>query len=128
AIDGKAAREAMARSTDKGPLCLVSAWATANQVVLGQVAGPAGSNELGALPTLLDLLELEGAIVTLDALGCQKAVVTAIVNQGGDYVIAVKGNQEKLHAAVQDAFADAFDGADDGAMTSREEQGHGRTE
>ena len=71
AIDGKAAREAMARSTDKGPLCLVSAWATANQVVLGQVAGPAGSNELGALPTLLDLLELEGAIVTLDALGCQ---------------------------------------------------------
>jgi predicted transposase YbfD/YdcC len=128
AIDGKAAREAMARSADKGPLCLVSAWATANQVVLGQVAGRAGSNELGAVPTLLDLLELEGATVTLDALGCQKEVVTAIVGKGGDYVIAVKGNQEKLQAAVHDAFTEALDGAGGVAMTSCEERGHGRTE
>src|SRR5437879_3129320 len=69
AIDGKAVREAMARSSDTGPLCLVSAWASANQIVLGQVAGPPGSNELGALPKLLELLELKGAVVTLDALG-----------------------------------------------------------
>lgn len=84
AIDGKAAREAMARATDKGPLCLVSAWATANQVVLGQVAASAGSNELGALPKLLELLELAGATVTLDALGCQKEIVSQIVEKGGD--------------------------------------------
>jgi len=128
AIDGKAAREAMARSADKGPLCLVSAWSAANQVVLGQVAGPAGSNELGAVPTLLDLLELEGAIVTLDALGCQKEVAAAVVGKGGDYVIAVKGNQEKLQAAVHDAFAEALDGVGDVSMRSREERGHGRAE
>jgi hypothetical protein len=89
AIDGKVAREAMARAGDQGPLTLVSAWATANQVCLGQVAGPAGSNELGALPNLLELLDLNGAIVTLDALGCQKDVVARIVEKKGDYVIAV---------------------------------------
>src|SRR5437899_4506688 len=127
AIDGKAAREAMARASDKGPLCLVSAWATANHVVLGQVAVPAGSNELGALPKLLELLELHGAIVTLDALGCQKEIVGQIVQQGGDYVIAVKGNQEKLLDAVQEAFGQAFD-ADAGTTFEKREQGHGRSE
>jgi predicted transposase YbfD/YdcC len=128
AIDGKAAREAMARSMDMGPLCLVSAWATANQVCLAQVAGPAGSNELGALPQLLDLLVLKGAIVTLDALGCQKDITASIVAKGGDYVISVKGNQEKLEAAVLEAFDKAF-AADDGLRESRtDEEGHGRTE
>jgi predicted transposase YbfD/YdcC len=127
AIDGKAAREAMARASAKGPLCLVSAWATANHVVLGQVAAPAGSSELGALPKLLELLELHGAIVTLDALGCQKEIVGQIVDQGGDYVIAVKGNQGKLLDAVHDAFGQAFD-ADEGTTFSKREQGHGRHE
>jgi predicted transposase YbfD/YdcC len=127
AIDGKAAREAMARSAEKGPLCLVSAWATANHVVLGQVAAPAGSNELGALPKLLGLLELHGAIVTLDALGCQKEIVSQIVEQGGDYVISVKGNQEKLLEAVQEAFGHALEG--DGTTTmAKRETGHGRQE
>ena len=100
AIDGKVAREAMARAGDQGPLTLVSAWATANHIGLGQVAGETGSNELGALPKLLELLNLNGAIVTLDALGCQKDIVAQIVEKKGDYVIAVKGNQEKLEAAV----------------------------
>jgi predicted transposase YbfD/YdcC len=127
AIDGKAAREAMARATDKGPLCLVSAWATANHVVLGQVAAPAGSSELGALPKLLELLELHGAIVTLDALGCQTEIVEQIVRQGGDYVISVKGNQEKLQTAVFEAFAEALDG-DDASTRQTEEVGHGRRE
>lgn len=127
AIDGKAAREAMARADDKGPLCLVSAWATANHVVLGQVAAPAGSNELGALPKLLELLELHGAIVTLDALGCQKEIVNQIVQQGGDYVISVKGNQEKLLEAVQEEFGQALD-ADDGTTFEKHETGHGRRE
>lgn len=128
AIDGKAAREAMARSTDLGPLCLVSAWATANHVVLAQVAGPAGSNELGALPKLLELLELEGAIVSLDALGCQKAIVSTIVEKHGDYVISVKGNQEKLEAAVHEAFAQAFDSNPELPSITTHEKGHGRIE
>lgn len=128
AIDGKVAREAMARATEKGPLCLVSAWATANQIVLGQVAAPAGSNELGALPALLQLLELKGAIVTLDALGCQKEIVSQIVEQGGDYVISVKGNQEKLAEAVHATVLEALE-ADAGTRTlTQQETKHGREE
>ena len=127
AIDGKAAREAMARASAIGPLCLVSAWATANHLVLGQVAAPAGSNELGALPKLLELLELHGAIVTLDALGCQKEIVVTIVERGGDYVIAVKGNQEKLCDAMHEAFEQALD-ADQGTTLQQHEHGHGRIE
>jgi len=128
AIDGKAAREAMARASDKGPLCLVSAWATANHVVLGQVAGPAGSSELGALPKLLELLELHGAIVALDALGCQTEIVAQIVDKGGDYVISVKGNQEKLQDAVFEAFSAAFDGAAEVKTVASSDNGHGRQE
>ena len=104
AIDGKVAREAMARAGDQGPLTLVSAWASANHLLLGQVAGTPGSNELEAVPRLLELLQLEGAIVTLDALSCQQNIVEQIVEQGGDYVIAVKGNQPTLEAAVHKAF------------------------
>jgi predicted transposase YbfD/YdcC len=108
AIDGKVAREAMARAGDQGPLTLVSAWASANHLFLGQVAGAQGSNELEAIPRLLELLALEGAIVTLDALGCQPAIVEQIVEQGGDYVIAVKGNQPRLQAAVHQAVDEAL--------------------
>jgi predicted transposase YbfD/YdcC len=131
AIDGKVAREAMARAGDQGPMTLVSAWASANHVFLGQVAGPKGSNELGALPKLLELLDLHGAIVTLDALGCQKEIVAQIVDQGGDYVIAVKGNQEKLEAAVHATLGAALeaDKADTTMPTiTRLEQKHGRQE
>lgn len=128
AIDGKVAREAMARATDKGPLCLVSAWATANHVVLGQVAAAAGSNELGALPNLLELLDLHGAIVTLDALGCQKEIVKQIVEQKGDYVISVKGNQEKLEQAVLLAFNKALDEEQGTHTVERKECKHGRNE
>jgi predicted transposase YbfD/YdcC len=104
AIDGKAAREAMARAGDQGPLTLVSAWASANHLFLGQVAAAPGSNELEAIPRLLEFLELEGAIVTLDALGCQQHIVEQIVEKKGDYVITVKGNQPTLEAAVQQAM------------------------
>jgi len=128
AIDGKVAREAMARAGDQGPLTLVSAWATENHVCLGQVAGEAGSNELGALPRLLELLDLHGAIVTLDALGCQKHIVAQIVEQGGDYVIAVKGNQEKLEAAVHASFAAALESDAATATITRSEDTHGRQE
>jgi predicted transposase YbfD/YdcC len=107
AIDGKVAREAMARAKDQGPLTLVSAWASSassSHLFLGQVAGASGSNELEAIPRLLELLELEGAIVTLDALSCQRNIVEQIVDKKGDYVISVKGNQPALQAAVHEAI------------------------
>jgi predicted transposase YbfD/YdcC len=128
AIDGKVAREAMARAGDQGPLTLVSAWASANHVFLGQVAGPKGSNELGALPKLLELLDLHGAIVTLDALGCQKEIVAQIVDQGGDYLIAVKGNQEKLEAAVHATLGAALEANEKLPTITRLEEKHGRQE
>lgn len=130
AIDGKAARQAMNRSQDKGPLCLVTAWASANHMLLGQVAGPEGSNELGALPPLLDLLDLQGAIVTLDALGCQKDIVCQIVDKGGNYLIAVKGNQEKLQEVVQGTILEVFEKDElKPSQTHRtEEKTHGRME
>lgn len=128
AIDGKVAREAMARAGDQGPLTLVSAWASANHMFLGQVAGPKGSNELGALPKLLELLDLHGAIVTLDALGCQKEIVAQIVDQGGDYLIAVKGNQEKLEAAVHATLGAALEANQTLPTITRLEEKHGRQE
>ena len=131
AIDGKAVREAMNRSEDKGPLCLVTAWASANHVLLGQVAGSAGSSELGALPQLLELLDLNGAIVTLDALGCQKNIVTQIVDQGGQYVISVKSNQEKLEKVVHDAMEASLNGEElkpGQTHTTKETKAHGRVE
>ena len=108
AIDGKVVREAMARAGEQGPLTLVSAWASANHLLLGQVAGVAGSNELEAVPRLLELLQLEGAIVTLDAMSCQHNIVEQIVGQGGDFVISVKGNQPALEEAVHKAFNKAL--------------------
>ena len=130
AIDGKVIREALKRSKDQGPLTMVTAWATANHILLGQVAGPEGSNELGALPELLELLDLQGAIVTLDALGCQKEIVKQIVDQGGKYVISVKGNQEKLEKVVHDTIEEALNRDDlpPKQTHTTTEDSHGRTE
>ena len=130
AIDGKSARSAPA-PTATGRLHLVTAWATENRLVLGQVAVADGSNEVAAVPELLAALDLAGAIVTLDAAGCQKAIAAQIRAQGGDYLLAVKGNQPALHAAVERVFAGAcvagFEGvAYDGHES--EAAGHGRRE
>jgi predicted transposase YbfD/YdcC len=127
AIDGKVAREAMARAKDQGPLTLVSAWAassassSSSHLFLGQVAGASGSNELEAIPRLLELLELEGAIVTLDALGCQRHIVEQIVEKKGDYVISVKGNQPALQAAVHEAIDEALSQEPVTASTSQKQ-------
>ena len=86
---------------------MVSAWATANRVVLGQVATDAKSNEITAIPQLLALLLLKGCIVTIDAMGCQTKIAEQIIEQGGDYVLALKGNQGTLAAEVEEAFIDA---------------------
>jgi len=103
AIDGKSARRAR-MNTATGCLHVVSAWATENRVTLGQVAVAEGSNEIAAIPELLKILDLSGAIVTIDAAGCQVANVQEIRRQGGHYLLPVKDNQPTLHAAVQSVF------------------------
>jgi predicted transposase YbfD/YdcC len=107
---------------------LVSAWASANHLLLGQVAGAAGSNELEAVPRLLELLQLEGAIVTLDAMSCQHNIVEQIVKQGGDYVISVKGNQPALEEAVHKAFDKAVAQEDQTVSTVIKEEHRRRRE
>jgi predicted transposase YbfD/YdcC len=104
AIDGKTLRRSHDRSSMRATLHLVSAWSVANQLVLGQEATDAKSNEITAIPKLLQMLELKGAIVTIDAMGCQKEIAARIVDGGGDYVLAVKDNQPTLHAAIQAHF------------------------
>src|SRR5262252_9486455 len=107
AIDGKALRGSA--SAKLGPLHLVSAWATAQHLSLGQVTVDAKSNEITAIPLLLELLDLNGALVTIDAMGCQKAIAQKIVDQGGHYALTVKDNQEHLLQDIQEAFVRAFD-------------------
>jgi predicted transposase YbfD/YdcC len=102
AIDGKTLRGS--GTAQLGPLHLVSAWATELQLSLGQVAVDSKSNEITAIPELLQLLELKGALVTIDAMGCQKAIAEQIVTAGADYVLTVKDNQPTLHADVQQVF------------------------
>jgi predicted transposase YbfD/YdcC len=104
ALDGKTARRSFDRASGKTALHLVSAWSAENHLVLGQQAVEGKSNEITAIPALLRLLELEGAIVTIDAMGCQKTIAEQIVEAGADYVLAVKDNQPTLHDAVHQHF------------------------
>ena len=107
AIDGKTHRRSHDQANAKAALHLVSAWANENRLVLGQVAVDTKSNEITAIPTLLDLLDLRDCTVTIDAMGCQTAIATQIVERGGDYLLALKGNQPQVHADVVALFADA---------------------
>jgi predicted transposase YbfD/YdcC len=107
AIDGKSMRGSAAAGKGWGPLHIVSAWATANHLALGQVAVDSKSNEITAIPQLLELLDLHGALVTIDAMGCQKAIAQKIVDGGGDYVLTVKDNQENLLSDIKQALMDA---------------------
>jgi predicted transposase YbfD/YdcC len=100
AIDGKALRRSHDAARGLGPLHIVSAWATEHGVALGQVATEEKSNEITAIPVLLEQLELKKAVVTIDAMGCQKDIARDIVARGGDFVIAVKDNQPKLATAI----------------------------
>jgi predicted transposase YbfD/YdcC len=109
AIDGKALRGSHDRAAGKAALHLVSAWATASGLVLGQVATDARSNEITAIPLLLRLLDLEGATVTIDGMGCQTAIAAQLVERGADYVLALKDNHPALRERVRLAFADARD-------------------
>ncbi len=129
AIDGKS----LCGSAGAGlqPLHLVSAWATQARLSLGQVAVDGKSNEITAIPQLLELLDLHGALVTIDAIGCQKAIAKKIVAGGGDYALVVKGNQERLLTDIQQTVARALDGELPAAKVRQSmttEQGHGRVE
>jgi len=129
AIDGKTLRGSAA--SGGSPLHLVSAWATANHLALGQVAVDAKSNEIPAIPKLLELLDVHGALVTLDAMGCQKEIAAKIVERGGDYVLTVKDNQPGLLEDIQQCFAQALQS--DFADVQHDEyetqdRGHGRLE
>jgi predicted transposase YbfD/YdcC len=100
AIDGKVLRRSFDTASGQSPLHMVSAWACEQQLVLGQIATEAKSNEITAVPKLLKLLNLEGCAVTVDALNCQRAIARQVVEQQGDYVMALKGNQGTLHDDV----------------------------
>ena len=104
AIDGKTLCSSYNRKNRCSAIHMVSAFATANGVVMGQVKTEDKSNEITAIPELLDLLSIKGCLVTIDAMGCQKEIAAKIVDKGADYLLAVKGNQEKLHEGIQAAF------------------------
>jgi predicted transposase YbfD/YdcC len=131
-IDGKTLRGSHGAKHRDNPLHLVSAWATKQGMTLGQVAVDAKSNEITAIPKLLEMLELKGAIISIDAMGCQKEIAKKIVNGGGDYVLAAKDNHRKLCEAIREFYAERHeqsDFADFGCrqLTTRE-QSRGRRE
>ena len=107
AIDGKTVRLSYDKSKDKGAIHMVSAWASQNRLVLGQRKVDDKSNELTAIPELLKVIDIHGCIVTIDAMGTQKEIAKQIVEQDGDYVLALKGNQGNLFEDVQQIFASA---------------------
>ena len=128
AIDGKTVRRSLDQKDGKGAIHVVSAWLSANRVVLGQRKVADKSNEITAIPELLALLDIEGLVVTIDAMGCQKDIVSAIVEKKADYVLAVKDNQPNLHADIQTAYSLLIDTTDAEPGYCTEERGHGREE
>lgn len=128
-IDGKTARRSHDRRHDLGALHSVSVWASELGLSLGQVACAEKSNEITAIPELLRLVDIKGAIITIDAMGAQKAIAAEIIAGGADYVLALKGNQEALHQAVIDYIDEQLEtdlaGAQEHVTT---EKGHGREE
>jgi predicted transposase YbfD/YdcC len=104
-IDGKRLRRSHHHATGKAAIHLVSAWAAANRLVLGQVKAEDKSNEITAIPQLLEVLEVAGCIVTIDAMGCQTEIAAQIIAQEADYVLSLKGNQGTLHQEVAEYFA-----------------------
>jgi predicted transposase YbfD/YdcC len=131
AIDGKALRHSGNAPKGWAPLHVVSAWATQCHLTLGQVTVDDKSNEITAIPRLLELLDLKGALVTIDAMGCQKEIAKKIVEGGGDYVLAVKDNQPHLLEDIQEVIGQALESDFDGYrhdLYETVERGHGRDE
>ena len=125
AIDGKTLRRSYDRAEAQSPLHLVNAWAAEQRLVLGQLAVDGKSNEITAVPKLLEMLALLGMVVTADAMHCQRQLSRQVLDQGADYVLALKGNQESLHDDVR-LFLD--DPATPLAQATQTGKGHGRIE
>lgn len=110
AVDGKTLRHSYDTASGRGAIHMVTAWACRNNLVLGQFKTSEKSNEITAIPELLKLLDLNGHIVTIDAMGCQKKIAAQIIEQGGDYVFNLKGNQSTLHDEVKEFMEGYIDG------------------
>lgn len=131
AIDGKALRRSHDRRRSLGPLFLVSAWSVQHGISLGQLATAEKSNEITAIPELVDQIDIKGSIVTIDAAGCQKAIAKKIVGGGGDYVLALKGNQETLFRSVEEYITTHLENDFAGVTARKYEEvvkGHGRVD
>ena len=131
ALDGKTVRGSHDRANGKAAIHMVSAWASANRLILAQVKVDDKSNEITAIPELLRALAVEGCIVTIDAMGCQREIARQILDQGGDYVLALKKNQESLHRDVVEMFTHAQAGTIDELVVDASRtitKGHGRLE
>ena len=131
AIDGKSLRRSHDRKNKLGALFLVSAWSVENGVSLGQLATEAKSNEITAIPELIDNIDVAGAIVTIDAAGCQKEIAAQIIDAGGDFIFSLKGNQGNLHKAVKKRFLELMANGFVDTTVRKYEQivtGHGRTD
>jgi predicted transposase YbfD/YdcC len=131
AIDGKTLCGSNDKASGQSAIEIVSAWATTNRLVLGQVKVDSNSNEITAIPELLKVLELSGCIVTIDAIGCQKNIVKLIVQQDADYVITLKKNQGNLYDEVEKLIDEEIRAGFQGLKHSKyktKEFGHGRHE
>jgi len=131
AIDGKTVRGSRDPGNGRAAIHMVSAWANQSSLSLGQIATDEKSNEITAIPKLLNMLDIKGAIVTIDAMGCQKKIAQQIVSREADYILAVKDNQPELHEAIKDYFQTAKDADFCRVPVTYDEQtdaGHGRVE
>lgn len=125
AIDGKTFRGSYNRENQVSTIHMISAYASSNKLVLGQLKTDQMNNEITAIPELLKMLDLRGALVTIDAMACQTRIAKAIVNQGGDYLLTVKNNQGQMRKAIEKAFSHQR------ATITQDiefERGHGRVE
>ncbi len=125
AIDGKTLRRSIDKASNKAAIHMVSAWAQGNSLVLGQVKVDEKSNEITAIPKLLERLDITGTVITIDAMGCQKKIAKQIIKQQGDYVLSLKGNHSELHDDVRTYFS--CENITD-AQSMDIDAGHGRIE
>ena len=131
AIDGKTIRRSFDQAGEKAGIHMVSAWCETNHIVLGQVATDVKSNEITAIPKLLKLLDLSDAVITIDAMGCQKDIAKQVIDQNGDYLLQLKANQPTLHEEAKLFFEDALEHQFEHMAYAYAEQvdgGHGRVE
>ncbi len=131
AIDGKTIRRSLDTASDKAAIHMVNAWCATNHMALGQLATDAKSNEITAIPKLMELLDLKGAVVTIDAAGCHKKIAQQIVEQGGDYILQLKGNQGTLHKETVELFDQCLTDDCHGiaySTAATADKGHGRIE